>query len=274
MRWKILPNERTYFSSDNLDEYLKELSKEFRKLNGKNMPAEITLVGGAAVLANYGFRDKTYDVDAIINASSSMKQAANNVADKFNLDNNWLNSEFKQTTSYSPKLETYSQYYKTYSNIVEFRTISAEYLVAMKLMSGRKYKNDFSDIAEIMLEHQKNGNPLSREKIDNAIENLYDDKKKIPKHSIAFLDYICSSADLEKDAEVCREIEKINYQFLSQFNDEYQQTLNDDNVNQILSLAKSNKFKERYNNAVQSLGKYDANDLVNILSDDNNFFKK
>lgn len=35
--------------------YLKELAKEFRKLNGKTMPAEIILIGGAAVLANYGF---------------------------------------------------------------------------------------------------------------------------------------------------------------------------------------------------------------------------
>lgn len=50
----MLPEkDDVYFSSDNLDMYLKELAKEFRKLNGKTMPAEVTLVGGAAILAKY-----------------------------------------------------------------------------------------------------------------------------------------------------------------------------------------------------------------------------
>ena len=57
---------KNFFTRENLDTYLKELAKEFRKLNGKDMPAEIILIGGAAILANYGFRDMTTDVDAII----------------------------------------------------------------------------------------------------------------------------------------------------------------------------------------------------------------
>lgn len=60
------------FTKDNLDSYLKELAKEFRKINGSRTPAEITLIGGAAILVNYGFREMTYDVDAIIQASSSV----------------------------------------------------------------------------------------------------------------------------------------------------------------------------------------------------------
>jgi len=63
------------FTKENLDIYLKELAKVFRKLNGTAMPAEIILIGGASVLANYGFRDMTTDMDAIIHASSAMKQA-------------------------------------------------------------------------------------------------------------------------------------------------------------------------------------------------------
>ena len=41
------------------------------------MPAEITLIGGASILVNYGFRASTYDVDALIQASSAMKDAIN-----------------------------------------------------------------------------------------------------------------------------------------------------------------------------------------------------
>lgn len=63
----------TPITKKDLDTYLKELAKEFRRRNGKRIPAEIILIGGASILINYGFRDTTYDMDAIIKASSSMK---------------------------------------------------------------------------------------------------------------------------------------------------------------------------------------------------------
>ena len=134
------------FTKEKLDYYLKELAKEFRKRNGKNTSAEIVLVGGAAILANYGFREMTYDIDAVITASSALKEAVNTVGDRLGLPNGWLNADFKNTSSYSPKLSQYSKYYRTYSNVLNIRTISSEYLVAMKLMSGRRYKKDLSDM--------------------------------------------------------------------------------------------------------------------------------
>ena len=36
------------FNKSGMDNYLKELAKEYRRMVGKNMPAEIVLVGGAA----------------------------------------------------------------------------------------------------------------------------------------------------------------------------------------------------------------------------------
>ena len=90
----------TPFTRENLDLYIKELAKEFRKINGKTMPVEIILVGGAAILEQYGFREMTYDIDAVILASSSLKEAINRVGDKFGLPNGWLNMNFKKTRSY------------------------------------------------------------------------------------------------------------------------------------------------------------------------------
>ena len=49
----------------------------------------------------------TTDVDAVIHASSSMKDAINRVGDKFGLPNGWLNTDFTHTGSYSPKLTKY-----------------------------------------------------------------------------------------------------------------------------------------------------------------------
>ncbi len=84
------------FTKENLDLYLKEVAKEYRKLGGKNAPAEIVPIGGAAILAGYEFRETTTDVDALMNAMSSMKEAINSVGDKFNLPSGWLNEDFKK----------------------------------------------------------------------------------------------------------------------------------------------------------------------------------
>ena len=53
----MLSDNSNVFTKDNLDTYLKELAKEFRKVNGRHTPAEIILIGGAAILLNYGYLD-------------------------------------------------------------------------------------------------------------------------------------------------------------------------------------------------------------------------
>jgi len=73
------------FRKEDLDLYLKELAKEFRKRNGKTIPAEITLIGGASILINYGFREMTYDMDAIMDAASSIRDAITIVGDRYSL---------------------------------------------------------------------------------------------------------------------------------------------------------------------------------------------
>ena len=237
-----------YFTSDNLNFYLKELAKEFRKLNGKVMPAEITLIGGAAILANYGFRDKTYDIDAIIKASSAMEDAVRTVEDKYNLPVKWLNSDFTKTESYSPKLEQYSQYYRTYCNILTIRVISSEYLVAMKLMAGRKYKHDLSDAAQIIKEHQQNGNELTEDKIYKAITDLYGSIDEIPKSSIEFLHSVLTSNNLDELIKARKEIEENAKRALIQFEKEYEDVLNENNLNDILNTLNSHGKKVKKHN--------------------------
>lgn len=78
------------FTKENIDLYLNAVAKEYRKRVGKGMPAELILIGGASVLINYGFRNATTDVDAVIEAASSMKDAINAVGDRMGLPNGWL----------------------------------------------------------------------------------------------------------------------------------------------------------------------------------------
>ncbi len=233
--------QKLRLTKDNLDTLLKELAKEFRKLNGPSVPAEIILIGGAAVLAGYGFREMTTDVDAVIHASSSMKDAANRIGDRHGLPNGWLNSDFMRTGSYSPKLAEFSVYYKTFSNVLQIRTVSAEYLIAMKLRSGRKYKNDLSDIIGILAEHEKRNKPISMGRIDAAVKNLYGSWDGVPADSIAFINNAFQKGDYENIYAAVMEEEKHSKDMLIRFEEDYPGVATESNVNDILASLKQKK---------------------------------
>lgn len=198
------------FTRENLDSYLRELAKEFRKKNGSRMPAEIILIGGASILINYGFREMTYDMDAIIKSSGAMRDAINTVGDRLGLPIGWLNTDFVHTNSYTPRLAEHSKYYKTFANILQIRTVSAEYLVAMKLMAGRQYKNDLSDIVGILIEQEERNEPLSFKIIQKAIVDLYDTYDKIPEDSRTFIEALYKKEDLHEFYKQCRKLQGKN----------------------------------------------------------------
>jgi hypothetical protein len=231
----------TPFTRENLNDYLKALAKEFRRLNGTKMPAEIVLIGGAAILANYGFRELTYDMDAVIVASAAMKQAINNVGDKLNLPHGWLNTDFKRTESYSDKLLQVSVFYKTFSNILQIRIVSAEYLVAMKLMSGRRYKNDISDIYGILWEHERNGEPLAKDIIEKAIIELYGTLEKLPNVSKELLENVIGNGDYENLYNQSKMDEKDAKELLVQFEEEYPKTLKTENIDLVLEQLRQRR---------------------------------
>lgn len=226
------------FNRDNLDSYLKELAKEFRKINGKKMPAEIILVGGASVLINYGFRDMTNDMDAIIQASSSMKEAINRVGDRMNLPNGWINDDFVKTKSYSHNLILHSKYYRTFSNIVSIRTVTSEYLIAMKLMSLRNYKADMSDIIGIIYKEKNSGRTITLDDVKKATTELYGDFNVLPELSRKFIDDVFNAKDLLTMYKKVRVDEYTNKELLLEFEEDYPNVLKEDNLADILKKLK------------------------------------
>ena len=229
------------FNKENLDYILKELAKEYKKLGGKAMPAEIILIGGAAIIENYGFREMTTDIDAVIEAASVMKDAANRVGDRLNLPNGWLNDDFKKTDSYSNRLSEVSVYHRTFSGVLNIRTVSAEYLVAMKLKSGRKYKNDLSDVVGILSEHKKNGNDIPYEKIDAAMKKLYDGWDAVPEDSIIFVRGLLENGDYESFYQDIRNSEKEAKELLIDFGNKYPGVTNTENAESILSKLRAKR---------------------------------
>jgi len=232
------------FTKENLEYYLKELAKEYRKRSRKSITAEIVLVGGASILINYGFRDMTYDMDAVIHASSVIKEAINVIGDRFNLPNGWLNTDVIKTDSYTPKLVQYSIPYKKYSNILEIRTVSAEYLVAMKLVSGRQYKNDLSDIIGILYSHYVNGKPITKSRIDKAITEMYGSWESVSTDIQSFIESVMNTPDLGELYSKYIKEENENHNILIEAFKNDSKAMNRDNMDEILKAAKEKKQKK------------------------------
>ncbi|HIW40473.1 MAG TPA: hypothetical protein IAA36_05900 [Candidatus Eubacterium pullicola] len=229
------------FTKENIDMYLKELGKEYRKLNGKNTPAEIILIGGASILINYDFRDMTYDIDGLLQASSAIKDAINNVGNKYDLPRKWLNEDFKNTTSYTPRIVRYSKYYRTFSNILTVRTVSAEYLIAMKLVAGREYKHDLSDIIGILKNEAANGNIITWDNINKAVCDLYDGWDIISESVKQDIEFIIKSEDLDSLYEQNKENEAENSRRLLKLNQDYPGAITNDNIEEVLKQLNKQK---------------------------------
>ncbi|MBR0400572.1 MAG: hypothetical protein IJH95_07170 [Mogibacterium sp.] len=199
------------FTKEDIDHYLYLLAREYKKRNRKSKHVELILVGGASVLLNYGFRDMTTDIDAMILADAVMKEAIMAVAENEDIPDGWLNADFQRSASFSNALVRNSSYYKTYANILEVRTVKDEYLIAMKLVSGRNYKRDLSDIAGIIKSCRAEGREITFEMIDKAVVDLYgkwDDN--VTDYTRAFLGELLNTPDLSDIYDNIKEDEDRN----------------------------------------------------------------
>lgn len=187
-------NGKAEFDQTKTNFYLRELGKTIKKEYGKHAHFELILVGGAAIACQYEFRERTMDLDAM--STGSIKEAINKITDKYNLPNDWLNTDFQQTESYSPKLRQYAKYYGTFSNVLEVRMIHDEYLIAMKLKSFRPYKHDRSDIVGITAAMQKEHVPDIYQKVQKAVEDLYGNIRAVNDQAWDFFRRISQQKDL------------------------------------------------------------------------------
>ena len=175
------------FNKDNIETYLLDFAEEYDKLIEEKQPLKIILVGGASVVLNYNFRNSTNDIDYSNPYTDFIEIAILKTAEKNKLFKDWLNNEIRKTNSYSDKINDISIFYKNISDVLEVRTISSEYLIAMKLMAFREHKHDLSDIAGILMENKEKGKPLKKQDIDNAVISLYGDINKLSKEAIIMI---------------------------------------------------------------------------------------
>ncbi|MBR2059872.1 MAG: hypothetical protein IJ982_13440 [Fibrobacter sp.] len=160
------------------------------------------------------------------------------------MPNGWLNADFMHTGSYSPKLDEFSVYYKSFYGVLSVRTIAAEYLIAMKLRSGRKYKNDLSDVIGILAEHEKKGMPITFEKIDVAVKNLYGGWDSFPEDSKPFIEDALKNGDFENVYASVKNDEIESKDILIGFEKDYPKVAKESNINDILKTLKDKRNKQ------------------------------
>lgn len=158
---------------ENAPEIIKRFAKEYRKELGK-VPGEIIIVGGGSIMLNYKFRDATQDFDVILNTVSGVTDIIKKFADENDLPRDWMNTDFIKTASYSDVLTEVSKHLWTLNNgTLEIRTVSGVYLIAMKLIAHRDYRNDISDSIGILIEERETGENITFDDIVNAYKRLY-----------------------------------------------------------------------------------------------------
>lgn len=133
-----------------------ELSEELER---KGLRGHIYIVGGAALIAGYGRKRSTRDVDArIVYEKRGVSEAANALARKHDLPANWLN---ENATLFMPHKDDTQATTVFNSPSLVVTGASARHMLAMKIDAGRP--EDVDDI-EWLLEQ------LDITDIDEAIE--------------------------------------------------------------------------------------------------------
>lgn len=231
------------FTKDNIDNFLKELGKEYHKLNRNGQRAELIIVGGVSAIVNYNFREASTDIDALFHTDWTFKDAISNVGEKYGLPDGWLNSDFKYTNSYSDKLIEHSKFYKSFYSL-DVRTVNGEYAIAMKLASDRNYKSDDSDVIGIIKDERNKGNDITFEKIDKAMMELYNGWDKVSENKIIFLKEVLDCKDLDSLYKNKVEEELINKDCLEKAKKEYENVVTNDNADSFIDFFKKNKLDD------------------------------
>jgi len=123
-------------------EYFEVINQKLAK-NGKH--GEIVLAGGASLAMVFDARDSTRDIDAIFQPSEEMRQIVKDMADEYDLPDDWLNDGVKGYISEKMNQKKYI----SLSNL-DVYSIDAEGLLAMKLTSARVDTKDMEDSIFLM----------------------------------------------------------------------------------------------------------------------------
>ena len=240
-------SDKTLITKENAYPILKAFAKEYKKQNGTSVPIEVVIVGGGSILLNYGFRETTQDFDIMTQSMGVIKDVSHRIADLYNLPDNWLNTDFMRTASYSDKLREVSKHFCSFNNgSLEFRTVNGEYLIAMKMVSAREYRNDISDVVGILIYMKNDSADFSMDRVEHAIDFLYGKWENVVKEDIyeKIKEYTkWSVSDLKKEYDVLTQMESQTKQELIDVNEKYQGVVKEESIDKVIEGLRRRKAR-------------------------------
>ena len=111
----------------------------------------------------------------------------------------------------------------------------------MKLMSGRQYKYDRSDVIGILWEQEKAGEPLTLEMIKKAVSELYGSYDVLADDVKEFIEHVMSEGNYEEIYTRVRKAEAENRENLIEYQNEKPGAIQSDNVNDIIAALRRRK---------------------------------
>jgi hypothetical protein len=169
------------FSGEELKRMLSLLDRELAQAG---ITGEICIVGGAAMILGFGSRKSTRDIDALVIAPTSIRDAARKVAEANGFADDWLNDGVKGFASGGP-VEIREILQLSHLRVV---TPPPEYILAMKCMAARVGidEHDKEDAA-FLIRHL--GLTTPEEVMD--IVGRYYDRQRIPAKTQYFVQEVC-----------------------------------------------------------------------------------
>lgn len=149
------------FDKQDLIEAFECLDEELAR---RGVRAELFVVGGAAMAIAYDARRTTTDVDAIFVPSDIVREAATEVAERLELEPDWLNDGAK---SFAPGNDP-AQASVFEGRFLSVAVASPRYLLAMKLLASRTDR----DIDDIKILYNLCGLSTAQEGIE-VLESYY-----------------------------------------------------------------------------------------------------
>lgn len=119
--------------------------------------------------------------------------------------------------------------------------MKAQFLIAMKMVSAREYRNDISDIVGILAYMKKNNEDISIEIIDKAINYLYGNSEGLIKKEVydRVKNYInLSEEELDKEYVRLSQIENETKQELVAVELKYPGVVTEDSIDNVIKNLK------------------------------------
>ena len=122
--------------------------------------------------------------------------------------------------------------------------MNGEYLIAMKMVSAREYRNDVSDVVGILIYMKNESEDFSMDRIDYAIDFLYGKRESIIKEEVygKVKEYAKRSiAELKKEYDVLTQMEKQTKHELIDINEKYQGVVKEESIDKVIEGLRRRK---------------------------------